>query len=94
MLYVLMCRDKPDSLSVRLATRDAHLAYVTTQADMIRLAGPLLSDDAENMAGSLFIIEAESADEVWAFHHADPYTQADLWGTVSLHPFRQVLPKP
>jgi uncharacterized protein len=94
MLYVLMCRDKPESLSVRLATRDAHLAYAATQADMIRLAGPLLSDDAETMAGSLFIIEADSADEVRAFHQADPYTLAELWESVALHPFRQVVPKP
>jgi acetyl esterase len=43
-----------------------------------------------DMAGSLFIIEADSADEVRAFHQADPYTLAELWETVSLHPFRQV----
>ena len=26
-LYVLVCNDKPDSLELRLANREAHLAY-------------------------------------------------------------------
>lgn len=94
MLYVLLCQDKPDSQSIRLATRDAHLAYVGHHGERVKLAGPLLSDDGEQMAGSLFIIEADSADDVRAFHDADPYTRADLWGTVSVFPFRQVVPKP
>jgi len=93
MLYLLMCEDKPDSQSLRLATRDAHLGYVGNNAESIRLAGPLLGDDGERMVGSLFLIEADSDDDVRAFHDQDPYTQAGLWGNVVLRPFRQVLPR-
>lgn len=92
MRYVLICRDRPDGEPRRLATRDAHLAWVRTQTDRIHLAGPLLHDDGERMVGSLFIIEAESAVEVQAFNDADPYTAAGLWQSVTIHPFRQVLP--
>ena len=38
-------------------------------------------------------IEADDVDSVRAFHEADPYTQAGLWGRVTLRPFRQVLPR-
>lgn len=93
MHYVLFCEDKPDSQSLRLATRDAHLNYAATHAGMITLAGPMLSDDGEQMVGSLFIVEADDVEAVRALHEEDPYTQAGLWANVVIRPFRQVLPK-
>ena len=93
MLYVLLCEDKPDSQDLRLATREAHLAYVGTQGDAVRLAGPMLSDDGERMVGSLFIVAADDAQAVRALHDADPYTRAGLWANVVIRPFRQVIPR-
>ncbi len=52
----------------------------------------MLSDDGQHMRGSLFILEAESADSVRQFNGEDPYTRAGLWGNVTIRPFRQVLP--
>ncbi len=92
MLYVLMCRDKADSQALRLATREAHLAYVGERASSIRLAGPMLSDDGDRMVGSRFILEADDAEAVKRFNADDPYTRAGLWGEVIVHPFRQVVP--
>ncbi|MEM8766479.1 MAG: YciI family protein [Pseudomonadota bacterium] len=92
MLFALICEDKPDSLELRLANREKHLAYVGTLSERIRLAGPMLSDDGEGMVGSLFIIEADSADEIAAINADDPYTQAGLFGRVTIRPFRQVIP--
>lgn len=92
MLYVLFCEDKPDSQTLRLATRNAHLEYVGGKADMIRVAGPMLSDDGERMIGSLFIVDAHDIDAVRDLHREDPYTRAGLWSTVAIHPFRQVVP--
>jgi uncharacterized protein len=94
MLYILFCEDKPDSQPLRMATRDAHLSYIATRGAMIRIAGPMLSDDGERMLGSLFIVEAEDAQAAQALHAADPYTEAGLWGNVLIRPFRQVVPKP
>ncbi|MGD8418390.1 MAG: YciI family protein [Pseudomonadales bacterium] len=94
MLYVLICEDKPDSLSLRLANREKHLAYAATLNEKIRLAGPMLADDGETMIGSLFIIEAESRDEVVRINADDPYTLAGLFARVTVRPFRQVLPAP
>ncbi len=93
MLYLLLCEDKPDSQALRLATREAHLAYVTDHGEGVRLAGPLLSDDGDRMVGSLFILEADDAEAVRAFHREDPYTRAELWQRVLIRPFRQVLPR-
>jgi uncharacterized protein YciI len=94
MLYVLICEDKPDSLDLRLANREKHLAFIGTQGDRIRLAGPMLGNDQETMLGSLFIIDADSADDVAAMNAEDPYTLAGLFGRVTIRPFRQVIPAP
>ena len=40
--------DKPDSLDLRMATRNAHLAYMDTKPIDIVLAGPLLDDARRN----------------------------------------------
>ncbi len=86
-LFVLVCTDKPDALSLRMATREAHLAYVRENLARLKLAGPL-SDEAGDMAGSLFIMEAEDIGQVRAFNAADPYTQAGLFQSVQVLPFR------
>jgi uncharacterized protein YciI len=94
MLYALICEDRADGLDLRMATREQHLAYVGTLGKKIRLAGPMLSEDGERMVGSLFLIEAESADEVAALNRADPYTKAGLFERVTIRAFRQVVPAP
>jgi uncharacterized protein len=92
MLYVMVCEDRPDSQALRLATRAAHLEFIGTLRDRVRIAGPMLSDDGERMIGSLFVIDADSLDDVRRIQAEDPYTQAGLFGKVTIRPFRQVVP--
>jgi uncharacterized protein YciI len=86
-LFILACFDKPNSLDLRMATREAHLAYAGENAAMVKVAGPML-DDAGAMAGSLFILEAPDKATVEAFNAADPYTKAGLFGQVEIRGFR------
>jgi len=86
-LFMLACFDKPQSLPLRMATREAHLAYAREHAGMIKVAGPML-DDADGMAGSLFVLEAPDRAAVQAFNAADPYQQAGLFGQVEIRGFR------
>ncbi len=91
--FVLICIDKPDSLPLRMATREAHLAHVAAHAGMVTAAGPLL--DAEGaMNGSLFIIDAPDAESVAAFSTADPYRRAGLFETVDVRAWRQSVGAP
>jgi uncharacterized protein len=94
MLYLMICEDNPDSLDLRMATRAAHLAFIDSIRDRVRIAGPMLSDDGERMLGSLFILEADDLDAARALNARDPYTQAGLFGKVTIRPFRQVVPQP
>ena len=86
-LYVLVCNDKPDSLELRLANRQAHLAYAGGFAGKLKVAGPLL-DEAGNMAGSLLILEADSLEEARAFNLGDPYQKAGLFASVQVTAFK------
>ena len=89
-LYVLVCNDKPNSLDLRLANREAHLAYARGFADRLKVAGPLL-DEAGNMAGSLLILEAESLEDARAFNLDDPYQKAGLFASVQVTAFKATI---
>ncbi len=85
--FVLHCLDKADSLDLRMATRERHLAYVQSRAADVKIAGPMF--DAEGgMAGSMFILDVADLAAAKAFSDADPYTQAGLWRQVELNPVK------
>jgi uncharacterized protein len=86
-LFVLSCIDRPESLERRMAAREAHLAYVAANRDLVRVAGPYL-DDEGRMAGSMFVIEAADRAAVEAFSAADPYVLADLFARVEIRVWR------
>lgn len=83
MLYVRLCLDKPDVLTLRQEHRPAHRAYLQSGAGKIVQAGPLLGEDGA-MVGSMIILEADSLAEVERFHDNDPFTQVGLFETVKL----------
>jgi uncharacterized protein YciI len=91
--FILICRDKPGAIALRMATREAHLAWVGANMAKVVRAGPLL-DDADGMAGSLFILEADSRADVEAFTAADPYAKAGLFGHVEILNWRQTVGAP
>jgi len=86
-LYVLMCFDKPGALDLRLATREAHFAYVRGHSTKMRLGGPFLNE-AGDMVGSLIFIEAESLAQAQAFNDEDPYTKAGVFERVEIRPWK------
>lgn len=86
-LFVLSCIDKPNSLALRMATREAHFAYAREHGQGIRFGGPFL-DAKGDMAGSLIILEADDLEAAKAFNRADPYTLAGLFESVDVRPFR------
>jgi uncharacterized protein YciI len=86
-MFVLTCIDRAGALETRMAARTAHLAYAGERLSMIKLAGPLLDAEGQ-MAGSMFIMEAEDAEAVKAFNAADPYTLAGLFARVEVRPWK------
>ncbi len=90
MQFIIYCKDKPDALELRMATRPAHLAFIEATPLPIVLAGPLLGEDGA-MRGSMFIVEADDLAAAQRFSAADPYRIAGLFASVEIHGFRTVV---
>lgn len=90
MLFVAIGWDGPDSKEKRPGARPDHLAHWKPWADggRIIIAGPMT-----DFAGSLFIVEAESLEEVQAHFAADPYIAAGIFVRTEVHPFKGTLPE-
>ena len=90
-LFVLTCLDKPNSLEVRMAAREDHIAYVREHyaAGRVKLGGPFLDADGQ-MCGSNLVIEVEDMAAAKAFSAADPYAKAGLFQSVDIRAFRVV----
>ena len=88
--FVLLCRDKPDSLALRMKTRPAHLEYFQSFENKLHLAGPMLDGD-EKPIGSLIIVEAADETEARQIAANDPYAKAGLFADVGVIPFKAVL---
>ncbi|HKT28191.1 YciI family protein [Dyella sp.] len=99
MWYAITGTDHPKSLERRTAARPAHLARLEQlQAEgRLLLAGPFPAIDTEQpgpagFTGSLIVAEFSSLAEAEQWAKADPYVDAGVYASVSVKPFRKVLP--
>lgn len=92
MHYAFVCRDKPGGMEIRKANREAHLAYLRAAGTRIFAAGPLLADDGQAMIGSLLVVDCADRAAADAFAAGDPYAKAGLFESVTIAPWRKVLP--
>ena len=99
MLYAIVSTDIEDSLSRRLQASPAHLARLEQLKSQgrLELAGPNPAIDSENPAeagftGSIVIAQFDSLAEAEAWAEDDPYVSAGVYQSVSIKPFKKVLP--
>lgn len=85
-LFAITCKDKPGALETRLATRPVHLDYLKA-SKILKLAGALLGEDG-NPTGSLLIVEADDIAAAQAQADNDPFTQAGVFESVEVRPWR------
>ena len=99
MFYAILCVDVADSLALRAETRPAHIARVQALQDQGRLllAGPHPAIDSPDpgpagFTGSLIVAEFESLEDARAWADSDPYLTAGVYKSVTVKPFKKVLP--
>jgi uncharacterized protein YciI len=92
MQFMVYCLDKPESGALRAANRAAHLEYLKGYMSNIVTAGPLLTEDGQTMIGSLLLVEFPARSDAERFSVGDPYRKAGLFQTVTITPWRKVLP--
>ena len=99
MWYAIMGEDVSGSLDKRLAARPAHLerlGHLQTQGRLL-LAGPYPAIDSQDpgpagFSGSLIVAEFDSLEAAQSWAAADPYVSAGVYASVSVRPFKKVLP--
>ncbi len=99
MWYSIVSQDVEDSLTKRTAARPEHLARLLELKDAGRLlvAGPQpaidnLEPGDAGFTGSLIIAEFDSLVDAQHWAEADPYISAGVYASVSVKPFKKVLP--
>jgi len=99
MLYSIVGTDNENSLEARLAVRPAHVARLNElkAAGRLIIAGPNPAIDNEDpgeagFTGSVVIAEFDSLADAQAWADADPYVESGAYASVSVKPFKQVLP--
>lgn len=71
--WIVFYEDSDEMSAVRAANVDAHLAYLEANRERILIAGGLRPQPNGTYVGALWVIEAESRDEVVALIEDDPY---------------------
>ena len=66
MIWVILCKDKPNSLDKRMKIIDEQRAYLSTNPIKTLISGPL-TDKEGNMNGSFFMVEASNEEEIRVF---------------------------
>ena len=99
MLYAIISVDIKDSLDKRMAARPTHLKRLEALKDEGRLilAGPHPAIDSENpgdagFTGSLIVAEFDNLEAAQLWATKDPYIDAGVYATVTVKPFKKVLP--
>ena len=89
MLIALITKDKSGALQTRLDNREAHLAYIA-DTGIVAMAGPFL-DAAEQMCGSLIVLDVDDMAAAQAWADNDPYNKAGLFQSVELKVWKKVI---
>ncbi len=99
MLYAIIATDHPGTLDARMAARPAHLdrlLQLKAEGRLI-LAGPHPAVDSNDpgsagFSGSLVVAEFDSLQAAQTWADADPYRSAGVYASVTVKPFKLVLP--
>ena len=99
MLYAIISQDVENSLDKRLSVRPEHIERLEKLKEQGRLilAGPHPAIDnidpgPAGFTGSLVVAEFDSLEEAQTWADNDPYIKAGAYESVTVKPFKKVLP--
>ncbi len=99
MLYVIVSEDVTNSMPLRANARPQHIARLEKLRDQGKLivAGPCPAIDSPDpgpngFTGSVVIAEFDGLEEARQWADSDPYVGAGVYSSVTIKPFKLVLP--
>lgn len=99
MLYLIFSQDVENSLELRKKARPAHIERLEKLNHLGRLiiAGPCPAIDCEDpgeagFTGSMVVAEFDSLEQAQEWADNDPYLAAGVYASVTVKPYKKVLP--
>ncbi len=89
MPYVVMTKDKPNSLDLRTEVRGVHIEYLEANQHKLLAAGAMTEDDGTGGHGGVIIVDTDDRAEAEAFIENDPFTKAGLFESVTVTRWRK-----
>lgn len=89
--FLVIGRDAPGVGDALDALAPSHWDYMDRFASRLVARGPILSADGEEHTGSVHILTASSADEAQRFADEEPYRRANLYASVTVTRFENLL---
>jgi uncharacterized protein YciI len=89
MPYVVITKDKPNSLALRERVRAEHLDYLTEHKAKLLAAGAQIADDGTGGYGGVIIVDTDDRAEAEAFIQNDPFTKAGLFDMIQVTRWRK-----
>lgn len=93
MLFAFWLTDRPGAGNLRQRVRPQHKEYLAQVQERIAFAGPLVRDDGSTMLGSLLVIDFDSREAAVAWLANEPFTQAGLYASSTVHAFINLWPQ-
>jgi len=90
ILYAVLFEDDDRHAEKRPAHMAAHLAFLRHNAETVLSAGPLTDAKNRNPAGGLWLVNADTVEQVETLVKADPFWPTGLRKSVRILEWRQV----
>ena len=90
MAFLITCKDKKNSLDLRLSTREEHIKYLKKVKKKLILAGPIL-DKNDKPIGTVLILDFDKITDLKKFLNGDPYSKVHLFDEVKITRFKKVI---
>ncbi len=90
MAFLITCKDKKNSLELRLSTREEHIKYLKKVKKKLILAGPIL-DKNDKPIGTVLILDFDKITDLKKFLNGDPYSKVHLFDEVKITRFKKVI---
>ena len=90
MKYAVLFEDNDDFAHMRPKFMGDHLQFLADNSDCIEIAGPMKDGVSGESAGGLWLVEADSAEQVQALVESDPFWPTGLRQSIRILEWTQV----
>ena len=85
MIWVILCKDKPNSFEKRMGIIDEHRRYLASNPIKTLISGPLTDVSGKVMNSSFFMVEADTENEVKEFQSNDQFLKLEFGIKLQFH---------